>query len=170
MYQEPKEVFMKKALVAYFSATGTTKRIGEMLAESIGAKAFEIVPIEIYTNADLDWTNDNSRSSLEMKDTSCRPKIESRVRDMENYDVVFIGFPIWWYREPSIIDTFVEMHDFKDKIIVPFATSGGSPIADSYLGIKALAKNAKKVEHGKLFEPGIEIQELKEWAEKYLRK
>lgn len=161
---------MKQALVVYFSATGTTKRIADMLAESIGAKTFEIVPKQIYTNEDLDWTNDNSRSSQEMKDRTCRPEIESRVRDMEKYEVVFIGFPIWWYREPSIIDTFVEKHNFDDKIIVPFATSGGSPIADSYKGIHTLAPNAKKVEHGKLFEPGVEIGELKKWAEKYTRK
>ena len=111
---------MKRALVAYFSPTGATKRIANMLAESIGAKTFEIVPKEIYTNADLDWTNDNSRSSLEMKDRTSRPEIESRVRDLAEYDVVFLGFPIWWYREPSIIDTFVEMHDFDKKLIVHY--------------------------------------------------
>ena len=159
---------MKTALVAYFSATGATKRIADMLAESIGAKTFEIKPKEIYTDADLDWTNDNSRSSLEMKDKSSRPEIESRVRDLEKYDVVFLGFPVWWYREPSIIDTFVESHNFEGKLIVPFATSGGSPIADSYKGIHLLAPRAK-VEHGKLFDSGVEMDELKKWAKKYLR-
>ena len=99
---------MKHALVVYFSATGVTKRIANMLATSLGVKSFEIVPKEFYTQSDLDWTNDNSRSSIEMKDKSSRPKIESRVRDIEKYDVIFIGFPIWWYREPSIIDTFIE--------------------------------------------------------------
>ena len=160
---------MKKALVAYFSATGTTKRIGDMLAESIGAKSFEIIPKQIYTNADLDWTNSNSRSTVEMKDRTCRPEIESRVRDMEQYDVVFLGFPVWWYREPSIIDTFVEKHNFDGKLIVPFATSGGSGIGDSYQGIAALAPNAH-VEHGKLFDAGVEIPELKKWANRYLEK
>ena len=158
---------MKKALVAYFSATGVTKRIAEMLAESIGAKSFEIVPKEFYTNADLDWTNDNSRSSLEMKDRDCRPKIESRVRDMDKYDVVFVGFPIWWYREPSIIDTFIESHNFDNKVIVPFATSGGSGLNDTYKNIAALAPKAK-VERGKVFDAGVEIDELKKWAKKYL--
>lgn len=158
-----------KVLVAYFSATGTTKRIGDMLAKSIGAKTFEIVPKEYYTNADLDWTNANSRSTIEMKDRNCRPEIVSRVRDMDKYEVVFVGFPIWWYREPSIIDTFIESHDFDDKLIVPFATSGGSPIADSYKGIKALAPKAK-VEHGKVFDSGVEMEELKKWAERYLEK
>jgi flavodoxin len=160
---------MKTALVAYFSATGATKRIADMLAESIKAKTFEIVPEQLYTNADLDWTNDNSRSSLEMKDTASRPKIESRVRDIEQYDVIFLGFPIWWYREPSIIDTFVEMHNFDGKLIVPFATSGGSPIADSYKGIHLLAPNAK-VERGKVFDAGVSMEELKKWASKYLKK
>ena len=160
---------MKKALVAYFSATGVTKRIAEMLSDSINAKLFEIIPHDLYTNADLDWTNGNSRSSVEMRDKNSRPKIESRVHDMENYDVVFVGFPIWWYREPSIIDTFIESHDFDGKTIVPFATSGGSPIADSYKGIQYLAPNAK-VEKGKLFMPGVSEKELKEWAEKYLAK
>ena len=156
-------------MVAYFSATGATKRIADMLAESIGAKTFEIIPKQFYTNADLDWTNDNSRSSQEMKDRTCRPEIESRVRDLEQYDVVFLGFPIWWYREPSIIDTFVESHDFSKKLIVPFATSGGSPIADSYKGIQALAPKAK-VERGTVFDSGVEIDELKKWAERYLEK
>jgi len=160
---------MKQALVAYFSANGATKRIAEMLAESIGAKTFEIVPRQFYTQSDLDWTNDNSRSSIEMKDRNCRPEIESRVRDLEKYDVVFLGFPIWWYREPSIIDTFVESHNFDGKLIVPFATSGGSPIADTYKGIKELARKAK-VEQGKVFESGVSIAELKKWAERYLRK
>jgi len=160
---------MKKVLVAYFSPTATTKHVADLLADLINADIFEIVPKQIYTNADLDWTNDNSRSSQEMKDRTSRPEIESHVRDLEQYDVIFLGFPIWWYREPSIIDTFVEKHNFAKKLIVPFATSGGSPIADSYKGIQALAPKAK-VEHGKVFDSGVEPQELKKWAEKYLEK
>lgn len=159
---------MKKALVAYFSATGTTKRIAEMLAYSIGAKAFEIVPKEIYTNDDLDWTNSKSRTTIEMQNRDCRPKIESKVRNLEQYEVVFVGFPIWWYREPSIIDTFIESHNFDNKLIVPFATSGGSGLGDSYKNIQDLAPNAK-VEKGKLFMPGVSESELKNWAEKYLK-
>lgn len=160
---------MKHALVAYFSATGITQRIANMLALAIDAKAFEIVPREIYTKQDLDWTNDNSRSSLEMKDKTSRPKIESHVIDIKKYDVVFIGFPIWWYREPSIIDTFVEMHDFKDKLIVPFATSGGSGMGTIYKNLEILAPKAR-VEKGKVFEPGVSAEELRKWAEKYLKK
>ena len=160
---------MKKALVAYFSATGVTQRIANMLAESIDAKVFEIIPKQMYTKDDLDWTNEDSRSSQEMKDRTCRPKIESRVRGLEKYEVVFVGFPIWWYREPSIIDTFVEEHDFDGKVIVPFATSGGSGIDDTYKNIQALAPKAK-VERGKLLEAGVSMEELRKWAERYLEK
>ena len=160
---------MKRALVVYFSATGTTKRIANMLATSLGLKSFEIVPHEFYTNADLDWTNDNSRSSIEMKDKSSRPKIESRVRDIEKYDVIFIGFPIWWYREPSIIDTFIESHNLENKLIVPFATSGGSGIGEAPKNIQVLAPKSK-VERGKIFESGVTAEELRKWAEKYLKK
>ena len=160
---------MKKALVVYFSATSFTKRIASLLATSIDAQIFEIVPKEIYTQSDLDWTNDNSRSSLEMKDRTSRPEIESRVRDIEKYDVIFIGFPIWWYREPSIIDTFIESHNLKGKLIVPFATSGGSGMGNIYKNIEALAPMAK-VEHGKVFESGVNAEELRRWAEKYLKK
>ena len=158
---------MKKSLVAYFSATAVTKHVAEELASVIDADIFEIVPKEIYTSADLDWTNSKSRSTVEMKDKTCRPQIETRVRNIKNYDVVFLGFPIWWYREPSIIDTFVEMHDLSDKIIVPFATSGGSDLHDTYKNIQALAPKAK-VEKGKVFDSGVEIDELKKWASKYL--
>ena len=160
---------MKRALVAFFSATDTTKRIASMLAKSIDAELFEIVPKELYTKQDLDWTDDNSRSTVEMKDKTCRPKIESHVRDIEKYDVVFIGFPIWWYREPSIIDTFIAEHDMDNKIIVPFATSGGSELEDTYKNIQKLAPKAK-VEKGKLFQAGVSIEELKKWAEKYMKK
>ncbi len=163
-----KEKIMKHALVVYFSATGVTKRVANMLATSLGVKSFEIVPQEIYTKQDLDWTNNNSRSTVEMKDRTCRPKIESRVRDIEKYDVVFVGFPIWWYREPSIIDTFIEMHNLDDKLIVPFATSGGSGMGEAPKNILALAPKSK-VERGKIFESGTSEEELRKWAEKYLK-
>ena len=160
---------MKRALVVYFSATGVTKRIANMLATSLGVKSFEIVPKELYSKDDLDWTNDNSRSSIEMKDKSSRPKIESRVRDIEKYDVIFIGFPIWWYREPSIIDTFIESHNLEGKLIVPFATSGGSGMGEAPKNILSLAPKSK-VEKGKVFESGVTAEELRKWAEKYLKK
>lgn len=158
---------MKKSLVAYFSATAVTKHVAEELAAVIDADLFEIAPEKIYTKADLDWTNNESRSTIEMQNKNCRPKIESRVRDLKKYDVIFLGFPIWWYREPSIIDTFVESHNFEGKTIVPFATSGGSDIEDTYKNIKALAPKAK-VEKGKLFDAGVEIEDLQKWAKRYL--
>ena len=119
---------MKKALVAYFSASGVTAKLAERLADAIGADLSEIEPKARYTSADLDWRNKQSRSSVEMNDRSCRPEINRTVDDMAQYDVVFVGFPVWWYREPSIIDTFMEAYDFSGKTVVPFATSGGSGI------------------------------------------
>ena len=106
---------MKKTLVAYFSASGVTGSVAENLANGIGADLFEIVPEKPYTNADLDWQNSRSRSSVEMKDRNCRPTIASKAADMAQYAVVFVGFPIWWYREPTIIDTFMESYDFSGK-------------------------------------------------------
>ena len=158
---------MKKSLIAYFSATAVTKHVADLLADVTGADIFEIVPKEIYTPADLDWTNSKSRSTVEMKDKTCRPQIESRIRDLKKYDVIFLGFPIWWYREPSIIDTFIESHDFSGKTIVPFATSGGSELEDTYKNIQALAPKAK-VEKGKVFDSGVEKDDLIKWAKKYL--
>ena len=158
---------MAGSLVAYFSASGVTKKLAINLAESIGAEIFEIVPKQLYTRSDLNWINPKSRSSLEMKDRTSRPPIASIVEDMNEYDVIFIGFPIWWYREPSIIDTFAEAYDFSGKKIVPFATSGTSGIGDSGKNIAELAKNAA-VEEGKRFKARTSREELKEWAEKYL--
>lgn len=158
---------MAKALVAYFSASGVTKKLAENLAGAIGADTFEIVPEEVYTDADLNWQDQNSRSSVEMKDRSCRPAIASKVDDMSQYDVVFVGFPVWWYREPSIIDTFAEAYDFAGKTIVPFATSGSSGIGDSGKNIGELAKGSKTVE-GKRFATSASADELKAWAEEYL--
>ncbi len=154
---------MTKALVAYFSASGVTKKLSENLAKAIGADLFEIVPEKLYTDSDLAWQNQNSRSSVEMKDRSSRPGIASKVEDMAQYDVVFVGFPVWWYREPSIIDTFAESYDFNGKTIVPFATSGSSGIGDSSKNLAELAKGAK-VEEGKRFAADASSNELKAWA------
>ena len=154
---------MSKALVAYFSASGTTASLAEKLAEVTGADLFEIRPEVPYTRADLNWMNKNSRSSLEMNDRSARPAIGSRVENMAQYDVIFVGFPIWWYREPSIIDTFMEAYDFSGKTIVPFATSGGSGMDDSSVNMQALAKGAA-VTSGKRFGRLASKTELKNWA------
>ncbi len=158
---------MAKALVAFFSASGVTKKLAANLAEVIGADLFEIEPQEPYSSADLKWQDSNSRSSVEMKDRTCRPDIASKVEDMSQYDVIFVGFPVWWYREPSIIDTFAEAYDFNGKTIVPFATSGSSGIGDSGKNIAGLAKGAK-VEEGKRFSSNASGEELKLWAGKWL--
>ena len=158
---------MSKALVAYFSASGTTKRVAERLAGSIGADLHEIAPKVPYTSADLNWQDRQSRSSVEMNDRNARPEIVSRVQDIAQYDVVFVGFPVWWYREPSIIDTFMELYDFTGKTVVPFATSGGSWIGDSGKNMQALAKGAK-VEAGRRFAANAPEKELVDWASQWL--
>ncbi|WP_130837341.1 flavodoxin [Lachnoclostridium sp. Marseille-P6806] len=157
---------MSKALVAYFSASGVTAKMAEKLAETIGADLFEIKPETPYTKEDLDWTNKKSRSTIEMEDRNSRPAISTKVGDMEQYTTVFVGFPVWWYREPSIIDTFIESYDFHGKTIVPFATSGMSPIGDSGRNMQALAPGAKVVA-GKRFPNGVSADELKKWASEY---
>jgi flavodoxin len=156
----------KKVLVAYFSASGVTAKVAKKLSNAIGADLFEIKPAEPYTSADLDWTNKKSRSSVEMADKSSRPAIANKVADMSQYDVVFVGFPIWWYREPSIIDTFMESYDFSDKQVVPFATSGSSEMGDSGSIMQKLAPKAK-VDSGKRFSSGVSEADLKAWAEKF---
>ena len=158
---------MGKALVAFFSATGVTADLAARLAREIGGDLFEITPADPYTDADLDWNEQDSRSSVEMRDRSSRPPVAGRVADMESYDLVFVGFPIWWYREPSIIDTFVEQYDFTGKSVVPFATSGGSGMGDSGRNIQELAPGAK-VQEGKRFPAGADGAELASWAGRWL--
>jgi len=117
-----------KSLVAYFSTTGTTETVAKDLAAVAKADLFEIEPAQKYTSADLDWNNENSRSSIEMKDKKSRPAIKNNVQNIAQYDIIYIGFPIWWYTAPTIINTFIESHDLKGKTVVFFATSGGSGI------------------------------------------
>ena len=158
---------MSKVLVAYFSAGGVTAKMAKKLADTIGADLFEITPEEPYTKADLNWMDKKSRSSVEMNDRNCRPAIRSRLESMAQYDVVFVGFPVWWYREPSIIDTFMEAYDFSGKTIIPFATSGMSGIGDSGKNMQDLAKGAK-VLPGRRFKNSASSGELKTWAEEWL--
>ena len=158
---------MGKTLVAYSSASGVTAKMAEKLAKGIGADLFEIVPEKAYTSADLDWQNSKSRSSVEMNDRASRPAISSKVDNMAEYDVVFVGFPVWWYREPSIIDTFMEQYDFSGKTVVPFATSGMSGIGDSGKNMQALAKGAKVV-WGNRFSNSVSEKELADWAKEWL--
>ena len=117
-----------KTLMAYFSASGVTRAVAEQLAQMAGADLHEIVPEQIYSEADLDWRDKQSRSSVEMADKSSRPAITAKLDNMERYDTIFVGFPIWWYTAPTIINTFMESYDFKGKTVIPFATSGGSTI------------------------------------------
>ena len=147
---------MSNVLVAYFSASGVTKKVATRLAEEIGAELFEIVPETPYTAEDLNWQDKNSR-----------PAIGSKIADIRLYDVIYVGFPVWWYREPSIIDTFMEAYDFSGKKVVPFATSGGSPMGDAEKRMQALAPKAK-VAKGKRFAAHVSGKELSDWATEWL--
>ena len=154
-----------KALVAYFSATGTTKGVAERLAGAIGADLFEIVPETPYTEADLDWRNKKSRSSVEMADRASRPAVAGAVTNLADYATVYVGFPIWWYREPSIVDTFVESNAaaLAGKTVVPFATSGSSGMGDSSANRQALAP-AAAVKAGRRFAASVSADDLAKWA------
>ncbi len=157
-----------KALVAVFSATGTTKGVAERLAAAIGADLYEITPETPYSMADLDWRNQQSRSSVEMADRASRPAIAGAAPDLAAYGTVFVGFPIWWYREPSIVDTFVESNAgaLVGKTVVPFATSGGSGMGDSTANLQALAPAARVLE-GRRFRGSVSADDLKAWAESF---
>ena len=125
-----------KTLVAYFSATGTTARAARSIADITGGELFEITPQQPYTGAGLDWNDRQSRSSVEMNNAQSRPSLKTKKADIAGYDVVFIGYPIWWNLAPRIINTFIESHDLKDKVVIPFATSGGSSISNSISELK----------------------------------
>ena len=127
----------QKILVAYFSASGVTARTAKEIADAVGADLYEIRPQQPYTAADLDWTDKKSRSTLEMNDPACRPAIAQPAQDMDQYDTVLIGFPVWWYVEPRIMDTFLESYDFSGKTLIPFATSGGSGIGKAQESLQA---------------------------------
>lgn len=152
---------MSKKLVVYFSASGVTKAAAERLAKAANADLFEIKPQIPYTHADLDWTNKKSRSSIEMSNPNSRPEIAEKLSNMDDYDTVFIGFPIWWYVAPTIINTFVEGYDFSGKTIVPFATSGGSGMGKSVEVLKALCPSANW-EKGKMMNR-VSDRELEDW-------
>lgn len=141
---------MSKILVAYFSASGVTKNAAEKLAKAANADLFEIKPVRPYTDADLDWTDKKSRSTIEMNDLSSRPEIAKKCENMGSYDVVFVGFPIWWYVEPRIIDTFLDSYDFSGKTVIPFATSGGSGLGKTAENFKKLLGENVIVKDGKM--------------------
>ena len=144
---------MRNILVTYFSASGVTARAAKEIAQAVDADLYEIRPAVPYTDADLDWTDKTSRSTKEMNDPACRPAIAEPVEHMEQYDTIFVGFPIWWYVEPRIVDTFLESHDFSGKTVIPFATSGGSGIGKAE---KSLEEHCPKAgwKRGKLVNSG----------------
>lgn len=155
-----------KTLVAYFSASGTTKMVANRLAGAIGADLFEIEPKIPYSNQDLDWTNKNSRSSLEMNDLSSRPEVAKNVSNMEQYDKIFVGFPIWWYVAPTIVNSFLEQYDLSGKTIVPFATSGGSGMGETNKHLAPSCKGAV-LKDGKRFATYVSEEGLKAWASQF---
>lgn len=155
---------MFKNLVAYFSCTGTTKELAEKLVKVTGGDLFEIKPKEEYTASDLNWRDKSSRSSLEMNDKNSRPEILDKLDNMQDYDTVFLGFPIWWYTAPRIINTFLESYDFSNKKIIVFCTSGGSGLGNTISDLKPFCSNDVKWLEGKRFSSNVSASELEEWV------
>ena len=156
---------MSRVLVAYFSPTGTTKKVAQELAQIEDADLFEIAPQQPYTAADLDWRDTASRSTVEMNDPNARPAMAGKVENMADYDTVLIGFPIWWGREPSIVDTFLDAHDFSGKVIVPFCTSGGNGLGSTSERINSLTGRKARVLEGKRYGGTVSMEDLKIWME-----
>ncbi len=156
---------MMKALVAYFSASGVTKKAAKNLAEAAGADIYEIKPEVPYTEADLNWQNPKSRSSVEMNDKAFRPRMADKDANISDYDTIFLGFPIWWYVAPTIINTFLESYDFSGKKIVLFATSGGSGFGKTVEELKVSVSDTAKIVKGKLLNGNTGVSELKKWIE-----
>lgn len=160
---ETPETQENKVLVAYFSATGTTKGVAEHIANGLHADIYEIIPEEPYTDADLDYNDSSSRSTIEMDDPASRPAISGSVENMEQYDIVFVGYPIWWGDAPRIVSTFVESYDFSGKTVVPFCTSGGSGVGSSASNLEQLTSGATWMEGHRL--NGNDSQEtVMEWV------
>lgn len=157
---------MGKRLVAFFSASGTTKKVAEMIASAVDADLYEIMPKQPYSKADLNWMDKKSRSSVEMSDKKFRPEISNPDAQVEKYDEIILGFPIWWYIAPTIINTFLEKYDFSGKKIVLFATSGGSGFGNTVNELKISAPDAVIVE-GKVFHKAAK-QEIAEWVRSIL--
>lgn len=155
----------KRILVAYFSASGETERLARTIAQATGGDVHEIEPETPYTAADLDWNDAHSRSSVEMKDPASRPPIVDRVADMGAYDVVFVGFPIWWYVAPTIVSTFLEAYDFSGKTLVPFATSGGSGLGDAESILRVCCSPATAWKPGKRLSSRAGEDEVARWVE-----
>ena len=155
-----------KTLVAYFSATGTTARAARRLAEAVGADIYEIRPAVPYTRADLNWSDSKSRSTLEAHDAACRPAIAGEPVDLSGYGTVFVGFPIWWYTAPRIIQSFLESHDFAGKRVVPFATSGGSGLGRTAEGLRGSVSGSARIVEGGLLNGRLSPDSLKAWLDR----
>lgn len=153
---------MSEILVAYFSATGTTQRLAGRIAETVGADLHEIRPEQPYTDADLDWMNKKSRSSVEMKDKSSRPAVANRVQGIEDVKILVLAFPIWWYTAPTIINTFLEQYDWSGKIIIPAATSGGSGMGSTNDDLRASCPGAV-LKNGRRFDVRVSEKDIKAW-------
>lgn len=154
---------MSKTLVAYFSASGVTRNAAEKIAKAAEADIFEIKPVVPYTNADLNWNNSASRSSVEMRDGSSRPAIGADDAKIVDYDVIFVGFPIWWYIAPTIINTFLEQYDFAGKRIILFATSGGSGFGKAAASLRSSVDPSAVIEEGKIIKARTSADEITGW-------
>ena len=156
---------MNKKLVAYFSASGTTAKVAKALAEAADADLYEIKPAVPYTRADLNWMDKKARSTVEMNDRAFRPAIADRNARVEEYDTVFVGFPIWWYVAPTIINTFLESYDFSNKTVILFATSGGSGFGQAVAGLRVSVPASCVVREGKILNGRQTAQGLKAWVD-----
>lgn len=157
----------KKVLIVYFSATGTTKSAAKKINKAIGGKLYQIEAADPYTSADLNYNNDNCRANTEQQDGTVRPKVKGKIENIRKYDVIFVGYPIWWGKEPMIIRTFLESYNLEGKTIVPFCTSGGSGISGSMKGVKAAAKGAKVVTGKDLTD--MSGKSVEKWAKKNVK-
>ena len=156
---------MSKNLVVYFSASGVTKKVAENLSKTVNADIYEIKPVVPYTKADLNWMDKNSRSTVEMSNYHSRPEIVKDDVKVQDYDVIFLGFPIWWYIAPTIVNTFLEANDFTNKTIVLFATSGGSDFGKTVDNLKLSVSDSAKIIQGKILNHNPSEDDLKKWIE-----
>lgn len=156
---------MIKKLVACFSATGTTQKVAQTLSEAINGDLYEIKPEVPYTKADLDWTDAQARSTIEMKKRSFRPPITDKKANVDDYDLIFLGFPIWWYIAPTIINTFLESYDFSGKTIVLFSTSGGSGFGRTLINLKRSLDDSTTIIEGKILDSAETKESLKSWVD-----
>ena len=157
----------KNVLVAYFSATGTTKRVAQNLGKATGGDLYEIKPVKAYTSADLNWHDENSRTSVEMNDQKSRPEIVTGDLSIENYDTIYLGFPIWWGTAPKVVHTFLEQYDFSGKKIIIFATSGSSGLGNTANTLKQSVSKTATVIEGDVLNSNPSVENLKQWVKKF---